>query len=404
LDLVPKLCLGTHVREALLRNWKQSFQKTRDQAELGHEVKLDLADGIRICLLMVTVAVLQLTPVRAADLDPAPVYREHQDLSYYLDSRGVRHPIRTVADWEIRRSHILAHMQAVMGPLPKPAVPIPLDVQILNEQTLGPIVRRKIAYHTDSPARRVSAYLFLPAKANGRVPAVLCLHQTTTIGKDEPAGLGTNVDLQYALHLAQRGYVALAPDYPSFGEYPDKFDPKEGYVSGTMKAIYDNIRALDLLQSLPQVNPDRIGCIGHSLGGHNTMFTAAFDPRIKALVSNCGFTRFHKYYGGKLKGWTSARYMPLIASQYGNDPDRVPFDFTEIVACFAPRAFLASSPLHDDNFEVSGVRDVIAAARPIYALYGTPQNLQANYPDCKHSFPPAAREVAYKFLDEHLKP
>jgi hypothetical protein len=95
--------------------------------------------------------------------------------------------------------------------------------------------------------------------------------------------------------------------------------------------------------------------------------------------------------------------MPLIASRYGNNPDQVPFDFTEIVACFAPRAFLASSPLYDENFEVSGVRDVIAAARPIYALYGKPENLQANYPDAKHSFPPPARDVAYKFLDEHLK-
>ena len=42
---------------------------------------------------------------------------------------------------------------------------------------------------------------------------------------------------------------------------------------------------------------------------------------------------------------------------------------------------------------------MIAAAKPIYALYGKPDNLQANYPDAKHSFPPAAREVAYQFLD-----
>ena len=268
---------------------------------------------------------------------------------------------------------------------------------------LGHLLRRKIAYHTDSPTRRVHGLPVSSRTPAGRVPAILCLHQTINIGKEEPAGLGTNRDLQYALELARRGYVTLAPDYPSFGEYAEKFDPQAGYVSGTMRAIYDNMRAIDLLQSLPEVDPERIGCIGHSLGGHNTMFTAVFDRRVKALVSNCGFTRFHKYYGGKLAGWTSPRYMPLIATRYGNDPNRVPFDFTEIVACFAPRAFLASSPLHDENFDVSGVRDVIAAARPIYALYGHPENLQANYPDAKHSFPPAAREVAYRFLDRHLK-
>ncbi len=355
-----------------------------------------------LALMFVGAVVHAARPTRAF-CDEPPVYREHQDLHYYLDARGHRHPIRTVADWEIRRAHILAHLQEVMGPLPRPSHPVRLEVRTLETVSLGPIVRRKIDYHTDSPARRVAAYLFVPGKRARRQPAVLCLHQTIAIGKEEPAGLGKNRDLQYALELAQRGYVTLAPDYPSFGEYRYDFPPRDGYVSGTMKAIYDNIRAIDLLQSLPEVDPDRIGCIGHSLGGHNSIFTATFDPRIKAVVSNCGFTRFHKYYGGKLKGWSSPRYMPRIANIYGSDPDRVPFDFTEIIATLAPRAFLASSPLHDDNFEVSGVRDVIAAARPIYALFGVPDNLAANYPDAKHSFPPTAREVAYAFLDRHLK-
>jgi predicted dienelactone hydrolase len=170
-----------------------------------------------------------------------------------------------------------------------------------------------------------------------------------------------------------------------------------------MKAIWDNLRAVDLLESLPQVDPQRIGCIGHSLGGHNTMFTAAFDPRIKAMASNCGFTRFHKYYEGKLAGWTSARYMPLIASRYENNPDKVPFDFPEIVATFAPRPFLASAPLHDSNFEVSGVKETIAAATPIYALFVQRENLQANYPDCAHDFPEDVRKVVYEFFDKHLK-
>ncbi len=355
-----------------------------------------------LALMFVAAVVHAARPTRAF-CDEPPVYREHQDLHYYLDARGHRHPIRTVADWEIRRAHILAHLQEVMGPLPRPSHPVRLEVRTLETVSLGPIVRRKIDYHTDSSARRVAAYLFVPAKPARRQPAVLCLHQTIAIGKEEPAGLGKNRDLQYALELAQHGYVTLAPDYPSFGEYRYDFPPRDGYVSGTMKAIYDNIRAIDLLQSLPEVDLNRIGCIGHSLGGHNSIFTATFDPRIKAVVSNCGFTRFHKYYGGKLKGWSSPRYMPRIANSYGNDPDRVPFDFTEIIATLAPRAFLASSPLRDDNFEVSGVRDVIAAARPIYALFGVPDNLAANYPDAKHSFPPAARDVAYEFLDRHLK-
>ncbi len=336
--------------------------------------------------------------------DPSPRYREHQDLSFYLDADGAKHPIGTPDDWAIRRRHILSNMQTVMGPLPGEDKRVPLNVEVLEETTLdGGILRRKIAYDTEK-STRVHAYLFLPMNGTEKRPAILCLHQTTRPGKREPAGLEGKPNLFYALHLAQRGYVTLAPDYPSFGEYEYDFNPAStGFRSGTMKAIWDNMRAVDLLQSLGEVDGERIGCIGHSLGGHNTMFTAAFDTRIKCMVSNCGFTRFHKYYDGKLAGWTSPRYMPAINDVYQNDPDRVPFDFPEIVASFAPRPFLASAPVRDGNFEVSGVKESIAAARPIYELLGVPDNLQANYPDSSHDFPPEARRVAYEFFDRYLR-
>lgn len=340
--------------------------------------------------------------VRTAVAAP-PVYSEHQDLSYVLDSQGTKQPIHTVQDWQKRKMHILEHMQSVMGPVPHPEQPVPLGMEVLKTTQLSFGLRRKIRYHTNNPEQWVHAWLFVPFPGSQPRPAVLCLHQTTGIGKDEPAGIGGLENLHYALELAERGFVTLAPDYPSFGDSKDYDFLADDYISGTMKAIYDNLRAIDLLQSLPEVDEAQIGCIGHSLGGHNTMFTAAFDERIKALVSCCGFTRFHKYYEGKLKGWTSLRYMPRIDSEHGNDPDRVPFDFPEIIGCFAPRAFLAVSPVGDSNFEVSGVRDSIQSALPIYQLHNKPENLQAIYPDSGHDFPPAARKTAYEFLEKHLK-
>jgi dienelactone hydrolase len=347
-------------------------------------------------------ALIAISANRSYGAEDAPMYPEHQDLSYYLDAAGQKQPIKTKEDWETRRGHVLANLHKVMGELPRPDKPVPLAMKVLEEAKVGDLFRQKISFHTDSTKQVVTAYLFLPP-GEGKLPAILCLHQTTGIGKGEPAGLGGNPNLHYALHVAQRGYITLAPDYPSFGDYKYDFDPKFGYTSGSMKAIYDNMRAIDLLVSLPRVDADRIGCIGHSLGGHNTIFTAVHDTRIKVAVSNCGFTRFHKYYDGKLAGWTSARYMPLIASEYGNNPDKVPFDFPELIAALAPRAFLASSPLKDSNFEVSGVKDTIAAARPIFKLLRAEENLAANYPDCAHDFPEDVRKVAYEFLDKHLK-
>src|SRR5690606_23538160 len=201
----------------------------------------------------------------------------------------------------------------------------------------------------------------LPKGQEGKRPAMLCLHQTIGIGKDEPAGLGGSTNLHYAKELAARGFVCIVPDYPSFGEYEYDFHGPlhtQNYASGTMKAIWNNIRAVDLLQSLPQVDADRIGCIGHSLGGHNSLYTAAFDERLKAVVTSCGFNAFHHYYGGNLAGWTSDRYMPLIREQYKNDPDQVPFDFYEVLAAIAPRAIFVNAPLSDSNFEVTGVKKV----------------------------------------------
>ena len=263
-----------------------------------------------------------------------------------------------------------------MGPLPGSANRVPLDVRVVEETRVGTLLRRKLTYQSDRDDR-VAAYLFLPQRrAAEKLPAVLCLQQTTAAGKSEPAGLAGDPSLHYALELADRGYVTFAPDYPSFGEHSYDFHADHGYASGSMKAIWDNIRAIDLLQALPEVDSERIGCIGHSLGGHNGLFTASFEPRIKVLVSNCGFSTFQK---DDVPSWTGPRYMPRIASVWQNDPRQVPFDFPEIVGLMAPRPFLACAAEEDEDFDVTGVNDCMTAGQAIYDLYGQPADLQSYY-------------------------
>lgn len=296
-----------------------------------------------------------------------------------------------------RRGHNLENMQKVMGPLPRQERPIP-EMVVLEETKLPKYVRKKITYLSERQDR-VPAYLLIPAHS-GKLPAVLCLHQTTKIGKAEPAGLGGNPNLHYAAELAERGYVTLAPDYPNFGDYV--FDPyANGYSSATMKGIWNHMRAVDLLASLPEVDSARIGAIGHSLGGHNALFVAAFDERIAAVVSSCGFTSFAKYKAGDLSGWSHRGYMPRIAEVYGKDPAKMPFDFSDVLAAIAPRAVFVNAPKGDTNFEVSGVEDCVRTAAP---LFGKPSRLVVVYPDAAHDFPPEARHASYEFLDRYLKP
>ena len=285
---------------------------------------------------------LALSGALVAALSPAPATPDNRSspLLVFHDNAGAPHAVTTEAQWAKRRAEILANMQKVMGELPDQVPRLPLDVKVSEEVQAPRFTRKKLTYVAE-PGDRVPAYLFIPRSAGRRSPAVLCLHQTMPLGKAEPAGLGPSADMSYALELASRGYVVLAPDYPSFGEYSYDFR-KSRHPSGTMKAIWNNIRAVDLLQSLPEADADRIGCLGHSLGGHNAIFTAAFDTRIKAVVSNCGFTSFAKYYAGNLKGWTSDRYMPRIAAVYHSKPNEMPFDFAEVVAAIAPGHFWRS--------------------------------------------------------------
>lgn len=339
--------------------------------------------------------------------DPLPPpsddpYADHQLLLHYIDTDGVSHPVESVADWAIRRQHILEGMERAMGPLPSRDDLPDFDVQIIDDIELHGCIRRSVTF-ASGDGDRISADIYVPAGDQaGRLPAMLALHPTGEMGKRIISGHESHPNRQYALELAQRGYVVIAPDYVSFGDYPYDFT-SDDYASGTMKGIFNHMRCVDLLQSMDEVDPERIGVIGHSLGGHNSIFVAVFDERIKVVVTSCGWTPFHDYYEGNIAGWTSDRYMPRLKNIYDLDPDRVPFDFYELVAAIAPRAFFTSSPLHDDNFEVEGVRRAMPIAGEVFALYDAESRLQAVYPDCEHDFPPLIREAAYEFIDKSLE-
>ena len=325
-------------------------------------------------------------------------YEKPADLSQVKDADGRLRPIEAPLDWGLRRTHILANMQRVMGPLPSSDRRVPLNLRVLKTEELDEYRRHTIRYDSD-PGKSVPAFLLVPKELKGRAPAMLCLHPTSPLGKLQVAGIEGKPSRFYAHELAERGYVCLVPDYPSFGDYTGYDFGADAHESGTMRAIWDNIRGVDLLESLDFVDGDRIGAIGHSLGGHNALFTAALDERVRAVVTSCGFTAFHDYYQGDLRGWASDRYMPRIATQFENNPDKVPFDFPEILGSLAPRPVFVAAPVRDDNFEVSGVKKCVAAAGGIYKLYGKEANLHAVYPECEHDFPDDIRREAYEWLD-----
>ena len=331
-----------------------------------------------------------------------------QRLMWYRDAAGTAQPVETAAHWQIRRAAVLQAMQQVMGPLPDRSKLPPLGMQVLASVEGDGYTRQTIRFNSGD-GDQVPAYLYLPHRARGddvAVPVpwagVVALHPTGAAGKDLIDATG-KMNRTYASELAQRGCVVIAPDYPSFGELKDYDFAADAYASGTMKAIANHMRCVDVLQSLPGVDPQRIAVIGHSLGGHNALFLAAFDQRVKATVTSCGWTPFHQYYGGKkLVNWAQDRYMPRVRDVYESDPDRMPFDFQEVIAAIAPRAVFSSSPLRDSNFEVAGVRLAEVEIRKVFDLLGAGDRFIVAYPDCEHDFPIAMRQAAYDFIEAAL--
>ena len=386
------------------------FSRSSRRQEAGNGVRRAPQPRYLGCCQFATVllSVLAVLSVSAAER------LDRENLLQFHPSADRVAPVKTTADWQKRRAEIIEGMQSVMGPLPGAVKRVPLEITVASETDCGSYVRREIIY-TAEPGGRVPAFLLVPkAVLAGResAPGILALMPTNgTEGNRPVVGLHGPVpkpNRNYGEELAQRGFVVIAPPYPHLADYKPDLRGL-GYQSGTMKAIWDNIRALDVLAATPGVSSKGFGAIGHSLGGHNAIFTAVFDDRIKVVVASSSFDSFLDYYREKQaamwqpgQGWTQDRYMPRLADYAGRLAE-IPFDFPELLGALAPRAVFVNAPLRDANFKTQSVDRVIAAARPIFQLHGVPERLVVEHPDCEHDFPPEIREKAYAWIARALK-
>ncbi len=335
------------------------------------------------------------------------------------------HTISTPEEWNAKREEIKHLLLQVMGDFP-PLTTL-LNPRIVEEKEFERYVRRKVLY-TSEPGDDIPAYLFLPKDSARRHPAVLCPHQTSPYGKREAAGIDGNPAMALAPKLAERGYVTLAPDEICFGErhnallghYGDAIafyrNHKEWSIAGKM--IWDKSRAIDYLWTLDEVDPQRIGAIGHSHGAYGSLHAAAFDDRIRVVVSSCGFTTFRSdgntfrwshatpmlprlgfYLGGKKMTWETFQQFKL------KEVNQVPFDWHHILALIAPRPLFLSVSL-DDNVFPGGenIRDeVLPRITPIYDLHKSREKFDAHFFHGGHSFPDEAQQKAFAWLDRWLQ-
>ncbi len=302
----------------------------------------------------------------------------------------------------------LDSLQAAMGTLPELSGLPPMDPQYRDTLATTAYTRYTINL-TVANKEILPVYLYIPTNkpSTDKYPTMLVLHSTGSLGKAIVDGQGDTPNRAYAKELAERGYVVIAPDYPSFGELENYDFEHDRYESGTMKGIFNHIRCVDFLETIEQVDTERMGVIGHSLGGHNAMFTAAFDERLKVIVSSCGWTQLEFYdtggTGEKLAPWAQDKYMPLLKTKYRLKQEKVPFNFHEIIRSFAPRRFISNSPIKDGNFDVKGVEEGIKKAETAYESLGVKEKLHVFYPNAGHDFPLSVRLEVYQLIDDEFK-
>ena len=358
-----------------------------------------------------------------------PICTDHTDLTRFPGPDGrCDGIIQNAADWDRRRKDILVGFAAVAGTLPARENLPPLDVQIVDTKVLAGGVRRLNLTYDSGEANaqmRVPAFLYLPpataiaASPGGKAPCILASHPTSVAGKKYAEIRSPPLD--YAVELAERGYAVVQPDYPSMGGMRGynftRAEADGSWASGTLKAVWDNMRAIDLLEARNDTNIDQLAAIGHSSGGHNSLFTSVLDERIKVVVSSCGWTPWQYYvlHAPLARSWALPKYMPRISTVFHDDIPSIPFDFYELVAAIAPRPFFSNSPYTDFNFNVSGVWATVPKVRPIWKLFDAEGegSLHVEYPaggcmseggshDCGHDFPAGTRLEAYQFIDRHL--
>jgi pimeloyl-ACP methyl ester carboxylesterase len=339
--------------------------------------------------------------------------QKRQDILTYTDKNGKEKIIKNAKDLVYKRKQVLAGIQQVTGPLPK-AVNLPAPRAIFLDSMANPVFTRYTVHLESFPGEIVPMLLYVPNKlrAGTKVAAVLALHGTGAKGKFLVDSSAAGPNRATATELAYRGYIVVAPDYPGFGELADHDFSKDRFESGMMQSIFNNMRCVDYLQSRKDVDPGKIGAIGHSLGAHTAMFLGAFDERIKIIIASCGWTQFEDYnagekataqYGGKLAPWAQELYMPLVRTKFGLDPARMPFNFDEMIATFAPRYFFSNSPVNDSNFNTDGVKKGEKSARKVFEQLEIGDRFEVHYPDAAHDFPVAVRQKAYQRMDQVLK-
>ncbi|MEZ6056670.1 MAG: dienelactone hydrolase family protein [Planctomycetaceae bacterium] len=304
-------------------------------------------------------------------------------------------PIVDREGWQRRRKELRDEWLKLLGPLATQPRKLP-KLRVLEEDIIDNVIRQRVEYECE-PGLTTEGYLLTPQKLTGKVPGIVVFHSTVDHSIRQPAGLEGVPEKWLGLRFAKEGFVTFSPrnflwptnEKIAAKQETERFQARHPTSVGMAKMLYDAQLAVDILTARPEVDPDRLGSIGHSLGAKEVLYLAAFDDRVKVTVSSEGGI------GTKFSNWDAPWYLgPMI-----NDPTWTR-EHHELLALIAPRPFLL---IGGNSADGDQSWPFIKAALPLYRLLSeTPPALAFLNHNQSHTLPPTAEKHLGEWLHGFL--
>lgn len=308
--------------------------------------------------------------------------------------------LRTEEAWKERLDFVRARVGEMIGTFPERT---PLNARVVGKLDRGDYLVEKVIYES-RPRFFVTANLYLPKGLKERVPGILfpCGHTET--------GKAADLYQMGCIGLARKGYVVLNYDPLGQGERLQIVDPQTNksrvgvgttehyylgnpcFLLGTNLAMYrtwDGIRGIDYLQSRPEVDPEKIGCVGNSGGGTLTTYISAVDRRVRVAVPSCYITTLYHRLKSRIVADAEQNFVGCLRHRV---------DHADMLMVRYPNYTQINCAIRD-YFPIEGARDAYTDLRAMYTFLGKPERVNEVESNEQHGFTLPLREGAYAWFN-----
>ncbi len=348
---------------------------------------ITLGDGVAVIALSTNESFNPATVIKRTRVGDTPdgVIDQRGQQAHHTNTIFTMPEFKTVAEWETKAAKLRKRILLSSGLYPLPEK-TPLKTEITGKVQRDGYSIEKVKFEA-YPGFYVTGNLYRPA-GNGPFPGMVGPHGHWPTGRLEDGERGSVPGR--GITLAKMGIVAFMYDmigYNDSQQFPHDWGSEKEKLWGIHPfalQLWSSIRAVDFLQSLPDVIPDRIGCTGASGGGTQTFALTAVDPRIKVSAPV-------NMISSRMQGGCLCENAPILRLSNSN---------MMVGALMAPRPMLMVSASGDWTRETPRVE--YPAIRSVYALYDAEDHVKNVHVNAGHNYNKTSREAMYRFMGRWL--